>query len=156
MTYLVLYYIFTPFSVLINLRLCASRVVNPLPTHKGAFETRLSSDCATLSPWKRGYLVRSNPLPGAIATYCFAQRGSQRNVGAILRACIDCVHSPCTRDAIRETPMYAGEAVQVDVGYPLSDLDIGSGSSNDDGASRRTMTFAITFLRPSQHSTGTC
>ena len=33
--------LFTPFSVLINLRLRASRVVNPLPTHKGAFETRL-------------------------------------------------------------------------------------------------------------------
>ena len=46
-------------------------------------------------------------------TTVFAKYGSQRNVGAILCARIDCDHSPRTRDAIREKPPCSYEALQV-------------------------------------------
>ena len=99
-----------------------------------------SSDCATASPWE---MNRLTPTPcrapgGAV----FAKYGSQCEVGAILSACIDHAHRRCTRDAIRETPMHAGEAVQVSLilcrlpAFPTSTLGSGPRARNNVGASR--------------------
>ena len=101
--------IFTPFSVLISLRLGASRAVNPLPTHtddsKRALGLRNALALENGPP-------RSNALPGTVTTV-FPKRGSERKVGAILCARIDCDHSPRTRDAIRETPACSWHALQL-------------------------------------------
>ena len=80
--------VFTPNSVLYNQLLGASRVVNPLPTHTDEFETlaRMRNALAF-----ENEPPRSNPVPGAMTTV-FAKRGSQREVGAILSACIDHTH----------------------------------------------------------------
>ena len=58
------------------------------------------------------YLAPTNPLPGATTTV-FAGSGSQRAVGAILRACIDHTRWRCTANTLHETPLCPYEAAQV-------------------------------------------
>ena len=61
--------IFTPFSVLISLRLGASRAVNPLPTRTDDLETRLQ---IAQRPRIRKGTASLQPLAGR-HDYCFRQ-----------------------------------------------------------------------------------
>ena len=140
--------IFTPFSVLISLRLGASRAVNPLPTHtddsKRALGLRNALALENGPP-------RSNALPGTVTTV-FPKRGSERKVGAILCARIDCDHSPRTRDAIRETPACSWHALQLSPRRGQAPLVFKQGRERETSILRFSAMFASLALSYSESS----